>query len=245
MCEKLLSEGCKADYAYLILSGGENRRMGGKNKLFLEVAGRRQLERLLSCIRETEKDMGTQDKKSIPALQRTVYLSVKQEEKSQEYADCALFCIPDLVSKRGPLAGIVSSLCYLKEEKRRSEGENVPDALLVLSSDLFGLEKEALLPLLKTYQKSGRPVFYRSGDGLPAPFPGIYTTDMETAFSAALSGEGYRLRNLIQEWILRQGAGALLDAPESFWKIRNLNTPEAWKNAGAYEQNERKNQEVK
>lgn len=231
MREKLLSEGNKTNYAYLILSGGENSRMGGENKLFLKVAGRRQLERLLSCIRETESYLAGQKQNKVSAVREKVFLSVKQEEKSPEYAGCGLTCIPDPVSRRGPIAGIISGLRYLKEEKYKSDGEDVPEAFLVLSSDLFDLEKEVLITLIEAYRKTGRPVFYRSKDGLPAPFPGVYTTDMEPEFSAALAGEAYQLRNLIQECIARQGCGLLPDAPDCFFKIRNLNTPEAVKRA--------------
>lgn len=200
-------------YAYLILSGGENRRMGGKNKLFLEVAGRRQLERLLSCIRKIDRD-------------RPVYLSVKQGETASAYKTCGLPCIPDLVSGRGPLAGIASSLHYLDLQQRSCpENCHAANALLVLSSDLFGLEKEALLPLLDAYRRTGNAVFYEDIDGLPAPFPGVYTLDMGRLLQQELSLGHCRLKNVLTEWISFQKA-EMISPTDAFFRLKNLNTPE-------------------
>ena len=213
MSGKPLSEGFKNNYAYLILSGGENRRMGGKNKLFLEIAGRRQLERLLSCIRET--DEGSQ-----------VYLSVKQGENALEYESCGLPCIPDLVRGRGPVAGIASAMHHLNMQRTSFQEERgMADALLILSSDLFGLERGVLLPLLDVYRRTGNAVFYKGRDGLPLPFPGIYPLDMEGFLRQELSLGHYRLRGVLAEWAAVKKT-ELISPPEAFFRVKNLNTPE-------------------
>ena len=98
-------------YKYLILSGGKNRRMHGKNKLFMEVGGKIRLEAIRELIEATESASGMSlygEKPEI--LLSTAPLKEITEDDRRLYESSGLPVIEDIIGDKGPLGGIRSGL---------------------------------------------------------------------------------------------------------------------------------------
>ena len=200
------------DYGYLILSGGKGLRMNRKNKLTLEVNGISQIERLKRLIGSTESSLGKDEQVS----GREVFLSCTKRERMTEsdkelYDSADLPLIEDIIEDCGPVGGIFSALSLSKK-----------DALIVLSSDLYTKSGNALLPLIKSFLETGRPVFYSNESGIISPIPGIYTKDMLHDMSSSLEKGELSLCRVIREYS-RKKAIELIRCTES-GIFRNLNT---------------------
>jgi molybdopterin-guanine dinucleotide biosynthesis protein A len=81
----------------IVLSGGENRRMG-RDKAFLKIAGIPMIELVLRSLRGVCRD--------IIIVTNSPHL----------YAACGVFVVTDVFEKRGPLTGIYSGLLRSAEE---------------------------------------------------------------------------------------------------------------------------------
>lgn len=171
------------NFGYLILAGGENRRMGGSSKLFMEIGGVRQLERLRALAGAAEcqlsediiEEGGTesfphQNSALKPGNQLcTEQRWVEDENAMEVYRQPSLWL--SVRGAQGPQYAQYQSagLPLIADEKpglgplggiasglRQSGAE----ALLVLPCDQFGLQPVHLTALVKQYQKSGKAVFW-------------------------------------------------------------------------------------
>ena len=104
-----------------LMTGGKNRRMDGKKKLFLELEGRSFLESITDALRGFEK----------------IYLSV-DEEAPYEHLNMPM--VVDEIPEIGPIGGIYSGLKNCEEE-----------ALFVVACDMPYISKEAVRRLLHVY----------------------------------------------------------------------------------------------
>ena len=105
------------------MTGGKNRRMDGKKKLFLELEGKSFLESILDALRDFNR----------------IYLSV--EEKTP-YEHLHMPMVVDEIPQIGPLGGIYSGLKNCEE-----------DALFVIACDMPFVTDTAVKMLLEEYSK--------------------------------------------------------------------------------------------
>lgn len=105
------------------MTGGKNRRMDGKKKLFLEIEGRSFLESIIDALRDFNK----------------IYLSVEEEAP---YKHLKIPMVVDEIPEIGPLGGIYSGLKHCEEE-----------ALFVIACDMPFVSKETVKMLLEEYSK--------------------------------------------------------------------------------------------
>lgn len=105
------------------MTGGKNRRMEGKKKLFLELEGRSFLESILDALRDFDK----------------IYLSVEEESP---YQHLNIPMVVDEISDIGPLGGIYSGLKNCKE-----------DALFVVACDMPFISRTSVELLVEEYSK--------------------------------------------------------------------------------------------
>ena len=108
------------------MTGGKNRRMDGKKKLFLELEGKSFLESILDALRDFDK----------------IYLSV---EDTVPYEDLNMPMVVDEIPQIGPLGGIYSGLKNCEE-----------DALFVVACDMPFVTDTAVKMLLDEYLKHGK-----------------------------------------------------------------------------------------
>lgn len=104
-----------------LMTGGKNRRMDGKKKLFLKLDEKSFLESILDALRGFDK----------------IYLSVEEEAP---YEHLNLPMVVDEIPEIGPIGGIYSGLKNCKEE-----------ALFVVACDMPFLTTEAIRRLLDVY----------------------------------------------------------------------------------------------
>ncbi len=104
-----------------LMTGGKNRRMDGKKKLFLELDGKSFLESILDALRGFDK----------------IYLSVEEEAP---YEHLNLPMVVDEIPDIGPIGGIYSGL-------KNCEA----DALFVVACDMPFVTKTAVRRLFEVY----------------------------------------------------------------------------------------------
>ena len=105
------------------MTGGKNRRMDGKKKLFLELEGKSFLESIVDALRDFDK----------------IYLSV---EDTVPYEHLRMTMVVDEIPDIGPLGGIYSGLKNCEE-----------DALFVVACDMPFVTDTAVKMLLDEYLK--------------------------------------------------------------------------------------------
>lgn len=109
-----------------ILTGGQNRRMNGRKKLFLDYQGETFCQRLLNAL---------------APLQR-IYLSV---ESKLPYTELNLPMVVDIQPKAGPMGGIYSGLFCCPE-----------DALFVVACDMPFVDRETVEKVIAAYEQTGK-----------------------------------------------------------------------------------------
>lgn len=185
----------RTDLAGYILAGGRGKRMGGRQKLYLQYQGKYLSLRTMEILRSLEN----------------FYISVA--EIPEDPVGSAGW-ITDLYKEAGPLGGIMSGLLLCPQ-----------DALFVVPCDTFGLDEEMAETLIREYERSGRPVFYRTEKG-PEPFPGIYTKAMIPVMERQRTAGNYRMKSLFETEEAKEYT--FLDGTKQLKKLVNLNTEQEY-----------------
>src|SRR5699024_10527906 len=118
--------------------------------------------------------------------------------------------ITDFYEEAGPLGGIMSGLLLCPQ-----------GALFVVPCDTFGLDEEMAETLIREYERSGRPVFYRTEKG-PEPFPGIYTQEMIPVMERQRTAGNYRMKSQFETEEANEYT--FVDRTKQMQKLANLNT---------------------
>lgn len=121
----------KSDIAGYILAGGKGRRMGGKEKLYLQYEGK-----YLALITMEALDMLENHYISVADIPK---IRIRNAQ-----------WITDLYKDEGPLGGILSGLLQCPEK-----------ALFVVPCDMFGLERNLAERMIQAYIRKGKPVFLK------------------------------------------------------------------------------------
>lgn len=185
----------RTDLAGYILAGGRGKRMGGRQKLYLQYQGKYLSLRTMEILRSLEN----------------FYISVA--EIPEETVGSAGW-ITDFYEEAGPLGGIMSGLLLCPQ-----------DALFVVPCDTFGLDEEMAETLIREYERSGRPLFYRTEKG-PEPFPGIYTKAMIPVMERQRTAGNYRMKSLFETEEAKEYT--FLDGTKQLKKLVNLNTEQEY-----------------
>lgn len=186
----------RTDLAGYILAGGRGKRMGGRQKLYLQYQGKYLSLWTMEILRSLEN----------------FYISVA--EIPEDPVGSAGW-ITDLYKEAGPLGGIMSGLLLCPQ-----------DALFVVPCDTFGLDEEMAETLIREYERSGRPVFYRTEKG-PEPFPGIYTKAMIPVMERQRTAGNYRMKSLFETEEAKEYT--FLDVTKQLKKLVNLNTEQEYR----------------
>lgn len=186
--------------AGLILAGGENKRMHGRKKAFLQYKEKPFWKWIAEAMEETDQ----------------IYISVARK-KDDDFCKEAYFekfrLVEDLYEKKGPLGGILSGLSVCEEK-----------ALLVMPCDMIGCTPKIIEDLITEFQKNETPVFYKDNDMI-LPFPGIYTKNMISQIEEMIENGNYRLRDLIQA---NTSVVSFLTRPGIQGMLKNVNTLEEY-----------------
>ena len=191
--------GCK-DVAGLILAGGQARRMGGRHKAFLPLAGRPLVAHVAHRLRPQVACM------AISANERITDL--------QPYAEAVL---PDPVAGHaGPLAGVLAGLQWLRDTH--------PEArwLLSVAVDTPFFPSDLCPRLQRAAWQQGAQLAIASSGGRVHPVFALWSVDLTDALEQALREEGVRkILHFMQRFPLTQ---VTFDA-EAADPFFNINTP--------------------
>lgn len=188
--------------AALVLMGGQNKRMKGHHKAFLDLNGHSFLETILSQLEDFSH----------------VYLSVD---------DCAKFTeleqplIEDHYPGIGPIGGIASAFETIQA-----------DYLFVTACDMPFITKDYVSYMQK--QLAALPnkpqcLVIHDEEGFFYPLGGIYSREMLPTMQAMIRAGNYRLQYLVRH--SRSHIIPLSETPFSQALLRNINTPEDYKNS--------------
>jgi molybdopterin-guanine dinucleotide biosynthesis protein A len=187
--------------AGIILAGGRNSRMGGRDKAFLQVDGETALARILRVLR------GCFDEVLVVSNRPEKYRSFAVDVTADE--------LPDL----GPLGGLHAGLGRIRAQHA-----------FVTACDMPFLRREPILFLVDQLRAGGGPVseaVVPCWDGDIEPLHAIYAAHLRSRIAAAINDGARSMRDflpLANATYVPQGVmEGVGGAEESF---RNVNTPE-------------------
>jgi molybdopterin-guanine dinucleotide biosynthesis protein A len=185
----------------LILAGGLARRMGGGDKIMLEVGGRKILDRVLERMRPQCAD-----------------IILNANGDPARFADAKLAVVPDSIPGfAGPLAGILAGLDWAAAHR--------PDLTDMVSvpGDCPFLPRDLVTRLRTAREAAGKPLACARSGNWRHPVAGLWPVALREDLRQALVREGLRK---IEVWTERHGV-ALADWPDRpVDPFFNVNTPE-------------------
>ncbi len=182
----------------IILAGGNAKRMEGNKKAFLEVGGRRIIERLLEVYREIFDDI------------------VIVTNTPSDFIEFDAVIVPDIIDRRSSMAGIHAGLFYA-----------VNDMAFVSACDTPFLKKsmiELVISSMKPHYDSVMPVH---GNGFLEPLCAAYSRRLVRIFSKSLSSNILTIRDSLSERrVITIPEEKIKKADPGLLSFFNINTPE-------------------
>lgn len=151
-----------------ILAGGENRRMDGKKKLFLEYGGESFCRHILCAFH----NQGFSE----------IYLSV---EAQAPYEQTGLPLVVDAYPGAGPLGGLCTGLKMCPEE-----------ALFTVACDMPCINSKSVENMVRAFQQHGGVVVAQAGGRLQ-PLFAIYPKTVLPVLESMIQKKDYRMTELL------------------------------------------------
>ncbi|PQO36746.1 hypothetical protein C5Y96_06145 [Blastopirellula marina] len=194
----------RSQRAALIVCGGESRRMG-QSKPHLPFGNETMLERVVRIVS--------------PLVEEVILLTSKFQELPLlpfDYIE-----LPDRVEQQGPAAAIYEGLKYVT---------GWSEAAIVLGCDLPLVTPASIEYLFQ--QLSSHDAAIPRCDAMPQPLAAVYANRSLETFEKVLFSGNHRLLSCIEpldtQWI---DAGELHSIDPNLGLLRNINTPEAYREA--------------
>lgn len=184
------------DITAVILAGGRNTRMGGSDKAMLLVEGRSILERSISVLKEIFEEI----------------IIVTNDTRTYNYDGVKV--VKDEIKNIGPLGGIYTGLCSIKNE-----------AAFFVACDMPFLQKDVILKIVGAFKSSDRDALLpRAGDRIE-PLCAVYKSSLkEKIYNYLRDNKDYAIKRFIES----VNAGYLECENDDFYAhaFKNVNTPE-------------------
>ncbi len=190
----------KDGVAGIVLAGGRNSRMGGRDKAFLVVDGETVIERTLRVLRNCFADV------------------VVVTNHPEKYAGFGVDVFVDEMPDLGPLGGLHAGL-----------GKVAAGHAFVTACDMPFLREEPIRFLVDQLQPGGDSdeAIVPTWDGDIEPLHAVYATHLRSRIAAAVNDGARSMRDFLPFARTRYVTQAVMEsvggAEESF---RNVNTPE-------------------
>lgn len=191
----------KDDIVTLVLMGGENKRMGGQHKAFLEIEGESFLTRIVNEMEQFAP----------------VVVSVNDGEK---FKDLGYPMVVDEMKGIGPMGGIYTALKVLESDYVFVTACDMP--FMTAEFGKFMYEK------MKSLNPQPVALILSDGDGKFSPLGGIYSKRLLPYIEEMIAEENYRLGKLLK--IAGAFILPISETPFSENVMRNINTPEEYHN---------------
>jgi molybdenum cofactor guanylyltransferase len=180
-----------------IIAGGHSTRMGGREKIFLELAGATLLERALSRLRFQVDGV-----------------VINANGDASRFAGTGVVVVEDVLTDMGtPLAGLHAALHY-----GASRGFG---AVVTVPSDAPFLPLDLVKRLVEGGEESGAAIA-RSADQ-DHYLTGIWTTEMAKPLGRLIESEGMKR---VQDFVVQAKAETVVWAAVPHDPFFNINTPE-------------------
>ena len=231
------------DVPVVVLIGGEGRRFGSRKELMpLEGVP------LLVHIIDQAACLG----KEILLVGRPSGNGSSAEDLLLP-GNCKIHWLEDGYPEKTPISGILTAIEYLSAflgTTMHSDAGNpvLPNSVdsawfYLLSCDILfnppdypRLLLEALLSDSESHQKSGNSRALKNSDGfcgavftregMPQPFPGLYSTDTLSVWKAAYAAGNFRLQSILQSMELKMISEESMVHMRSVQELHNINTPQ-------------------
>lgn len=160
--------------AGLVLMGGKNSRMKGREKAFFLYQGKP----FYQWAADSMKDLVD------------VHLSIawNVDGRAANYASLPYPVIRDIYQEIGPMGGIMSAFAQINT-----------DSLLVLPCDMPGVHENLVKALMKHWLKTGHSVFVKEESGKVHPLAGIYTRECLGVMQCLADQGSYRLMDVLDQ----------------------------------------------
>lgn len=192
----------------IILAGGNAKRMKGNKKAFLEVGGRRIIDRLFEIYREIFEDI------------------VIVTNTPSDFIEFDAVIVPDIIDRKSSMAGIHAGLFYA-----------VNDMAFVSACDTPFLKKsmiELVISNMKSHYDSVMPVH---GNGFLEPLCAAYSRRLVRIFSKSLSNGILTIRDSLSERrVITIPEEKIKKADPDLLSFFNINTPEDLEKANRLDQ---------
>jgi molybdopterin-guanine dinucleotide biosynthesis protein A len=187
------------DCCAIILAGGLNTRMKGRNKAFLKIDGRTILDRLLASLQSAFSE---------------ILLVTRQPD---QYTGYFLRLVEDIHEERSSLTGIHAGLVHAKA----AFGFTVPCDIPFLQPDLIRLLLDELEPTLDIVVP-----FY---DGHYQPLCAIYSKRCIPLIEKQLASSDYKISHLFERVHVKTvPVEKLMTADPELLSFLNVNTPASY-----------------
>jgi molybdopterin-guanine dinucleotide biosynthesis protein A len=187
------------DCCAIVLAGGLNTRMQGRNKAFLEINGRTILDRLLGSLQSSFSEI------------------LLVTRRPDQYDGYAVRMVEDIHKGRSSLTGIHAGLVHA----RAAFGFAVPCDIPFLQPDLIRLMLDELDPDLDVVVP-----FY---DGHYQPLCAIYSKRCIPLIEKQLSSSDYKISHLFERVLVKTvPVEKLMTADPKLLSFLNVNTPASY-----------------
>ncbi len=194
------------DTTGIILAGGSGKRLGGRNKAFLEFKGRTFIEHLISTFGRL--------------FGRTLIVTNTPEM----YSGLGVRVVQDLIPRKGAIQGLITGLFYAPTKWSFVAACDTP----LLQDDFISLVMDAVEP-------GDRVVLPRTPDGLQ-PLTAAYHKSCQTPLTRMAQQGERSFRALYMEVKTREiEPGRIMKADPSLLSFININTPSDLELLSAYE----------
>lgn len=152
----------------LILAGGKNSRMNGKNKAFLKYNNKTFIENILETLKDFNK----------------IYISVDDIKK---YNHLKYELIEDIYKDIGPIGGIYSALSVIDEEY-----------VFVTGCDMPKISERIIEILKKNLNKDDKCILFKDDNEKIYPLGAIYSKKCLPFIEKMIYSKNYKLTNLVK-----------------------------------------------
>lgn len=152
----------------IVLAGGQSSRFG-EDKARALVDGVPMIERAVQLLKELRMD---------PCV-------ISNGARDYSFLHCRIE--NDLIPGKGPMGGLYTAFSIF-------EGET----LLVLTCDMPLISCGTIVELIHAHTLAYEITLYQNGDGIPAPFPGVYGPDLKVVVRDCLESNQLSMHQFIR-----------------------------------------------
>lgn len=189
----------------VILAGGLSKRFSGKNKAFLEIAGRRVIDHVFSVFR--------------PVFDEILIVT----NEPTRYLEFDATIVSDVYSVRSSLTGVHAGLFYARTP-----------FVFVAACDIPFLKERMIRTILQYRETNAGVVIPETGAGME-PMCAVYAKTCLPVMERHIKNEKFKIQRIFKSFRVKKvPEDVLRKADPELWSFFNINTPEDLKQAESW-----------